>query len=82
MNEWNNSLGVEYDALSSIADWPSLTPEHRRQCFVSLRAFVESKGDWALFTRTWPSMIAVRGYHLSKGGDGGIKAGYGRTYDQ
>ena len=78
--DWDNSLGLAYDALSGPSDWLNLSPEHRRLCYFAFRAFSESNGVWELFTRTWPSAMAVRKCYISKEGDGCINAGYGRSH--
>ena len=62
---WENSLGVDYDALSGDATWDNVSWEHRRLCFQSFRQLVEEHGgDWKKLGNSFGSSFGVRKTYL------------------
>ena len=77
---WENSLGVDYDALSGDATWDNVSWEHRRLCFQSFRQLVEEHGgDWKKLGNSFGSSFGVRKTYLYS--DHPDLAGQGRPCD-
>ena len=65
-NEYEHSLGEAIDALGQPATWLTLSPEHRRHCFLHFASFCKLKGDVSMLQRTWHSCLACPGHLLFK----------------